>query len=133
MDGTLPESDWLESLGSYIAVKPPSKWNDAEEDAFNSELSQFATRFHRIESIVFAGGKSPKNAIGVRLAVTQPNGIEYEKVIHFTIEEECELKELQMQFDSLLKGKPRLGLAAASRAIWDVLRPTSTEPQTNGE
>jgi hypothetical protein len=118
MDDNLPESDWLESLGSYLALKPPSKWHDAEEDAFNSELAQCATRFQRVESIVFAGGKSPKNAVGVRLAITQANGVEHEQVVHFAADEEHQLRDLQTQFEILLTKNKRLGLAAASRAIW---------------
>ena len=118
MDDKLPESDWLESLGSYLALKPPSKWHDTEEDTFNSELAQFATRFHRVESIVFAGGKSSKDAVGVRLAITQANGIEHEQVVHFVAEEEQQLRDLQRQFEALLAKDRRLGLAAASRAIW---------------
>ena len=118
MDDNLPESDWLESLGSYLALKPPSKWHDAEEDAFDSELAQCATRFHRVESIVFAGGKSPANAVGIRLAITQANGAEHEQVVHFTVDEEQQLRGLQAQFEILLTKDKRLGLAAASRAIW---------------
>jgi hypothetical protein len=118
MDDNLPESDWLESLGSYLALKPPSKWHDAEEDLFDSELAQCATRFHRVESIVFAGGKSPTNAVGIRLAITQANGVEHEQVVHFTAEEEQQLRGLQAQFETLLTKDKRLGLAAASRAIW---------------
>lgn len=37
IDDNLLESDWLESLGSYLALKPPSKWHDAEEDLFNND------------------------------------------------------------------------------------------------
>lgn len=118
MDDNLPESDWLESLGSYLALKPPSKWHDAEEDLFDSELAQCATRFHRVESIVFAGGKSPTNAVGIRLAITQANGDEHEQVVHFTADEEQQLRGLQTQFEILLTKDKRLGLAAASRAIW---------------
>jgi hypothetical protein len=118
MDDNLPESDWLESLGSYLALKPPSKWHDAEEDAFNSELAQCATRFQRVESIVFAGGKSSKNAVGVRLAITQANGVEHEQVVHFAADEEHQLRDLQTQFEVLLTKNKRLGLAAVSRAIW---------------
>ena len=40
IDDNLPEADWLESLGSYLALKPPSKWYDAEEDAFNAALAR---------------------------------------------------------------------------------------------
>jgi hypothetical protein len=118
MDDNLPESDWLESLGSYLALKPPSKWHDAEEDLFDSELAQCATRFHRVESIVFAGGKSPANAVGIRLAITQANGVEHEQVVHFTADDEQQLRGLQTQFETLLTKDKRLGLAAASRAIW---------------
>jgi len=118
MDDNLPESDWLESLGSYLALKPPSKWHDAEEDAFSGELAQCAARFHHVESIVFAGGKLPKNSVGVRLAITQANGVEHEQVIHFAADEEQQLRGLQTQFEALLTKDKRLGLAAASRAIW---------------
>lgn len=118
LDDNLPEMEWLESLGSFLALKPPSKWHDAEEDLFSHELAQLATRFHRVESILFAGGKSPKNAVGVRVAVTQANGVEHEQVVHFTPDEEQELHLLQGKFEDILRKGDRLGLAAASRAIW---------------
>jgi hypothetical protein len=121
MDDNLPESDWLESLGSYLTLKPPSKWHDAEEDAFNTQLAELAARFHRVEAIAFADGKMPKGTVGVRLAITQLNGMEHEEVVHFTIEEEHQLLDLQKQFETLLADDKRLGLAAASRAIWKSL------------
>jgi hypothetical protein len=118
MDDNLPESEWLESLGSFLALKPPAKWHDAEEDLFTQELGPLATRFHRVESIVFVHGKPSEGGVGIRLAITQANGTEYEQVIHFTADEESQLRELQSQFESLLTKDKRLGLAAASRAIW---------------
>ncbi|NOS78538.1 MAG: hypothetical protein HOP35_11395, partial [Nitrospira sp.] len=118
MDDKLPEAEWLESIGSYLALKPPSKWHDVEEDVFTNELIQYATRFHRVESIAFAGSKSSVNTIGLRLAITQADGVEYEKVVHFTASEEQHLRDLQGQFETLLAKDKRLGLAAASRAIW---------------
>jgi hypothetical protein len=121
MDDNLPESEWLESLGSFLALKPPAKWHDAEEDLFVQELSLLSTRFHRVESIVFADGKPSKSGIGIRLAITQANGTEHEQVIHFAADEENRLRELQEQFDVLLTKDKRLGLAAASRAIWSKL------------
>lgn len=117
IDDNLPEADWLESIGSYLALKPPSKWHDAEEDAFNNELAANCSRFRHVESIVFAAGKSSHNAVGVRLAVTQANGVEHEQVIHYTSEEEQRMRELQREFEMLLTREGRLGLAAASRAI----------------
>lgn len=118
IDDSLPESEWLESLGSYLALKPPSRWHDAEEEMFYSELAQIAARFHRVESITFGRSKSIKNGTCVRLAITQANGIEHEQVVHFTGEDESSMRELQAQFEMLLAKNKRLGLAAASRAIW---------------
>jgi hypothetical protein len=128
MDDNLPESDWLESLGSFLALKPPAKWHDAEEDAFAQELSALAARFHRVESITFTNGKPAKNALGIRLAVTHANGAEHEQVVHFTTDEEQEMRGIQKQFTQLLTGDRRLGLAAASRAIWAVLEKGTKTP-----
>lgn len=117
MDDSLPESDWLESVASYLALKPPSKWHDVEEEVFSYELSQYAARFHRVENVAFAGGKLPKNSVGVRLAITQADGIEHEQVVYYGPNEEDQLQDLQRQFQRLLTKNKRLGLVAASRAI----------------
>jgi hypothetical protein len=121
LDDNLPEAEWLESLGSYLALKPPSKWHDAEEDLFSQELAELATRFHRVESIVFVHGKAPKDGVGIRLAITQANGTEHEQVIHVAAGEEQKLQALQGQFEAILTKDRRLGLAAASRALWSSL------------
>ncbi len=129
MDDNLPESDWLESLGSYLALKPPAKWHDAEDDLFVQELAPLATRFHRVESIAFVDGKPSKTGIGIRLAITQANGTEHEQVIHVAADEENRLRELQNEFEALLTKDKRLGLAAVSRAIWSKLEKVEkTEP-----
>jgi len=121
LDDNLPEAEWLESLGSYLALKPPSKWHDAEEDLFEQELRDLAIRFHRVESILFVRGKPPKDGVGIRLAITQANGAEHEQVIHIAAGEEKQLQELQGEFEALLTKDRRLGLAAASRALWSSL------------
>ncbi|HMG03837.1 MAG TPA: hypothetical protein VK581_00165 [Chthoniobacterales bacterium] len=120
IDANLPEVDWLESLGSYLALKPPSKWHDAEENAFNSTLAEVAAKFHRIESIVFSQGRR-KDDTAIRLAITRANGMEHEEVLHFGIEEEDGLRKLQREFEGFFKGNQRLALAAVSRAIWNTL------------
>jgi hypothetical protein len=118
MDDALTESDWLESIGSHLALKPPARWHDAEEDLFNTELTHVAALFHRVESIVFNGHKGTKNASAIRLAVTLANGVEHQQVIHFNADEEHLMNGLQGRFAELLAKNERLGLAAASRAIW---------------
>jgi hypothetical protein len=120
-DNNLPESEWLESIASYLALKPPSRWHDSEEDVFENELSQLALRFHRVESIIFTGGPAGSSLTGLRVAITHSDGVEHEQVVHFAVEEEGELLELQKRFEVLLANDRRLGLAAASRAIWKSL------------
>ena len=124
MDGQLPEPDWLESIGSYLAFKPPSKWHDADEDLFRQELASLVSHFLRTESILFSKGDTQSNEIGVRLAITQSNGIEHEQIIRYTADEESALSALQKQFESLIDRNRRLGLAAASRALWNTLEKT---------
>lgn len=119
---SLSESEWLESIGSCLTLKPPAKWQDADEATFGSELADLAARFHRVESVLFAHGKHPKNSVGVRLAITQSNGVEQQRVIHYSADEEHRLRDLQSEFETVLKRDRRLGLAAASRAIWASLQ-----------
>lgn len=121
MDANLPEDDWLESVGSYLACKPPAKWQDEDEGVFKYELGQIAARFHHAESILFSSGKPPRNSIGFRLAITQATGNEHEEVVRFTIDEEHQIMQLQLEFETLLNQHKRLGLAAASRALWEYL------------
>ncbi|HEY1757084.1 MAG TPA: hypothetical protein VGG72_17045 [Bryobacteraceae bacterium] len=118
MDDALIESDWLESIGSHLALKPPSKWHDAEEDLFNSELANIAALFKRVESLVFSGKDAKRSEKAIRLAVTLATGVEHQQVIHFSAAEEQRMNILQQRFADLLSEDERLGLAAASRAIW---------------
>lgn len=118
MDAVLSESDWLESIGSHLALKPPSKWHDAEEDLFNTELAHIAALFNRVESLVFSGKAGKRSETAIRLAVTLATGVEHQQVIHFTAAEEQRMVSLQRRFAEILSEDERLGLAAASRAIW---------------
>jgi hypothetical protein len=118
MDEGLSESDWLESIGSHLGLKPPSRWHDAEEDAFNAELAHIAALFKRVESLVFSGKDSRRSEKAIRLAVTLATGVEHQQVIHFSAEEEQRMNTLQHRFADILAEDERLGLAAASRAIW---------------
>jgi hypothetical protein len=74
---------------------------------------------------VFSKGRSEK-LTGLRLAITQANGVEHEQVILFSPDEEAQISQLQTKFDALLRDK-RVGLAAASRAIWTNLMKESKQ------
>jgi len=118
-DENLPEPDWLNSVGSVLALRPPDKWKDEDEGKFHSELELLAAHFRRVESAAFSGVAGDH---GLRVAITQADGSERQEVIRFTDDEQNELKDLEDSILKILKKNPRLGVAAASQAIWSQLR-----------
>lgn len=122
IDDNLPEADWLESVGSCLAYSPPTKWNDSNETKFNGELLDVAARFNRVESVVFDGGIAPTSQRGIRVAITRPDGTEHDQVVHYSPDEEKTLAKLRGQFESILAKNNRLGLAAASEALWSAIQ-----------
>lgn len=120
-DHNLAEPEWLESIGSFLSLKPPSKWHDAEEGTFRTELNQMTSRFISVEAIEFADTKRPAGTGGLRVAITERSGLSLDQVVHFENHEESKLMEIQRGFAAILKQHGRLGVAAASRAIWEVL------------
>jgi len=71
-----------------------------------------------VESLVFSGKTGKRSETAIRLAVTLATGVEHQQVIHFTAAEEQRMASLQRRFAEILSEDERLGLAAASRAIW---------------
>jgi hypothetical protein len=120
-DEGLSESEWLESVGSLLALRPPSRWKDDDEDTFQRELENISSRFKRAESIVYANGGG-KSKTSLRIAVTKADGSERQEVIHFDVQEENVLKNIQNQIAEIIEKNERLGVAAASRAIWTRLK-----------
>jgi hypothetical protein len=121
-DEGLPESEWFESVGSLLALRPPNRWKDEDEDIFNRELESIAGRFKRSESIAFTNGDSSKFKTSLRIAVTKADGTERQEVIHYDDQEESILNDIQKQIAEIIKNNERLGVAAASRVIWASLK-----------
>jgi hypothetical protein len=117
-DESLGEPDWLGSVGSVLALRPPDKWKDEDEDRFQRELEALAGQFKRAESAAFANGGGK----GIRVAITQSDGTERQEVVQLDDEDEKTLTELQSQIMRVIKQNPRLGLAAASKAIWSQIK-----------
>ncbi|MFL6313518.1 MAG: hypothetical protein ACJ71W_15565 [Terriglobales bacterium] len=120
-DQHLPELEWIESVGSFLALKPPAKWHDAEETVFVTELNHMASQFRAVEAIEFSGANQLSASGGLRVAITERTGLHLDQVIHFEKHEELKLTEIQHELMAMLNRHGRLGLAAASRAIWQAL------------
>ena len=120
-DNNLELSQWIESIGSNLALQPPTVWRDSDEDLFYNELGQIASAFRRTESIYFTGGGAPQQSTGVRLAITRQDGTEKGQVIFLTPVEEKELLKAKEAILNIAKAHPKRGIAALYQALWDLL------------
>ena len=119
-DDRLAEREWLEALGGFVCSKPPGKWTDGDARAFGEELARLAGHFRRVESATFPGrADAPVDA--VRLAVTRADGREVDRVIYVGADEEARAKVLEADIVRMLTAEDRVGLVAATRALWQCL------------
>jgi hypothetical protein len=127
-DTKLTETQWLESLGNLVCAMPPAKWRDADVHKYEQEIHHLVAQFGRVEAVVYNRSKYKGIAEGesVRIALTQPNGQERGQVIHLTPEEVDLATDLQDELAKLLRGQGRVGMAAASRVLWQLL--AASEP-----
>lgn len=120
-DGQLPDPEWIEALGSLVCGKPPMKWLDSDENVYSQELDQLIAKFLRVESLVFNASRRARSGSAVRVAVTQLNGMEVDRVIHIPEGQEPEVERIEGEILEMLKRYNSAGLAGASRAIWKIL------------
>lgn len=125
-DLNLPETEWLESFGSFIRSKPPTKWVDSDEELYSQELMQLSLKFKRLESMTF----KPKSCAGysaIRVAVTHNNGAEFDKVIFIDEDQETRVIETEAKIRLLIEQAGEVGLAGAARAFSTLLREAEEE------
>jgi hypothetical protein len=115
-DRALPEREWVESVGSLLASKPPTKWLDGDVAFFRDELARLARQFRRVESTVFvaAGGLGTQ---AMRVAITCQDGTEVEQVVYLNANEEDRVSELERAIAMLINSEGRLGVIAATRVV----------------
>ena len=118
-DPALPMTEWLESIGSLICAKPPSRWRDLDCDRFSNDLTQLAQRFLRVESVTFAGQPQRDTGRAVRLVLTQPDGQEVEQVLYVTPDEEGLTADLVERLSTIIVDGDRVALAAAAQVLWE--------------
>ena len=128
-DSNLALSQWIESVGSNLALQPPMVWRDSDEEFFYNELGQIASAFRRTESICFSEGGYAQRSIGVRLALTRQDGTERGQVIFLSPSEEKELLKVKETILGIAKTNPKQGIAAIYQALWELL----PDNKTNGD
>lgn len=121
VDTSIPDERWLESLGSFACAKVPEKWSDQDLIQFDAELAALSERFVHVESMVIRPDGQMSQGAAIRLAVTQSDGIEVERILYAMPDEENEISAVEQVLGEMLRRRGRLGLIAASRAIRQIL------------
>jgi hypothetical protein len=119
-DRALADTEWLEAIGSLLCSKPPAKWSDRDLEQFSRELSQITAAFRHTQTLLFPHGSADGAAF--RISITRHDGSECEQVLQVNADEEPRVFELERQLLSIVKEQPRLGIAAATRVVWQVLK-----------
>lgn len=121
-DSELTVVQWLESIASLLASRPPSKWSDTDEAQFQHELTILGARLVRMEGMLFKRGVKAGQSTGVRLTLTQSDGRERDCVIHPDQAQETTIAEIETAIMKLISSKGSIGLAAASQALWKMMQ-----------
>lgn len=129
IDSHLPESDWLESVGSYVATTPPLRWKDGDESVFEEKLKQLVQKLLRVESVNFSSGQNALATTAMRVAVTARDGSERDKVVYLSSNEEQDAKQTEASITKVLKVNDRIAVAALSRIIWRILENGNEQPK----
>jgi len=80
-DDGLEREEWLVSLATHLASKPPTEWVDRDHDQFNVQLALVSRRFRSIEVMTIAEGTPEDGTKFVRVAVARQGAVEQESVV----------------------------------------------------
>jgi hypothetical protein len=122
----LPCSEWLVSLATYLATKPPTRWNDGDFEVFQQKLTRLVPRFRAIESVAIELSRTGQSALSlVRLCITRPRLPELERVISVTEGSQPLVESLRQAImeaiDKVHNSGRHVALAALAEAVQQLL------------
>ena len=120
-DHVLAEDAWLESMGSFLALQPPSRWSDAEEDTFTREITELSSRFKNLESIAFQKHRAGNFVEAFKLSLTKNDGTEAQEVVFVDKDKVQDVTAVAQEIDQIIARDRSLGMAALSRVVWSRL------------
>jgi nitrate/nitrite-specific signal transduction histidine kinase len=123
----LADNDWIVALSSVVVELPPSKWKDEHEEQFAQEIENLVSRFERVERLTFARRGSSATGFAMRVAVTNVNGTERDKVIFTQKGEEERIRRVQRKLESVLLKNGNVELAALATVFWNALGTNPTK------
>ena len=124
-DEGLDFKGWLEAIGTYIANKPPTSWNDLDKAHFERNLSELARKFHHFEGVSFERQRqSEKTADNtgevIRVGITTLSAPEQERVVTVPSTAETQVDNIERKIEEVFEsagmdGDPNLRLAILAR------------------
>ena len=95
---------WIESIGTFLAKKPPTSWIDTDKAQYEINLSQLSRKFRHFEAVSYEKiNHDESDTETMRIGITTPNENEQERVVKLTDEEQAEKIEQAISevFDEL--------------------------------
>lgn len=112
---------WIESIGTFLAKKPPSSWLDTDKAQFEVNLSQLVRKFRHFEAVSYDKLQHDESAAEtIRIGITTPNEPEQERVVNLPTTVEGNADELEQAIEKLFEKhdideNPELRLAILAR------------------
>jgi hypothetical protein len=134
---SLGPEEWLVSLATYLASKPPGDWSDKDQDHFNIQLALAARRFTSLEAMALAEEAPQDGTSLVRVAVARQGAIERETVVAVRDNDLKALTKLRTRIEKTVnsagKGLPRDAIVAALALTTEqLLAEAAVNPTTAG-
>lgn len=125
IDEGLEHQDWVVSLGTHLASKPPANWAPSDEHQFGVQLALTARRFRGIESLVLGSAHGDDSLL--RVAITKSGTAETERVVGLRAADVPKVDAARVRFQQLASeiaasfGSSELVIAALALATQQLL------------
>jgi len=120
-DAMLEDAAWLESLGSFVAATPPSRWRNQDEFVYNERLHVLTAKFIRTEAALFTTLAKKGEGKGMLVTITHQDGNEKSQVVQLTSDETRAVETLKAELGPRLQGNKGVSLTALSQLVWELL------------
>ena len=116
-DDALPDEEWLVSIATHLATKPPPKWNDQDCEHMRVTLAKIGRKFRSIEPLAIEMGHSSDSAHDLmRLSITRPEVPELERLISVRHSDLAQVRELEKRLLEALGAAPSTEIVLAALA-----------------
>lgn len=119
-DPGLSEDGWIESLGSFVASKPPARWSTSDVERWKAEIGALGRTFLGVEAAAFSAGSEPVPS-AVRLGLTRADGDERARVVDVAAADTAEAAPLISEIESVLARSQHARIAILYKLLWEAL------------